>query len=390
MNAVYDHIVAIVFIGIMFVWAVGVIPAMSFNNIQAANDQQLRSTELNVFNTLLLDTGLALNGTVETPEWGSLNPFDESDVVRFGLALHQDSSLFSLDPDKVQRLVGSNPMGNITYAQTKELLGLDGYDFQLHILPPFNVTNVDGTNLDANSPINDAKLDIGELEYEVKVSYLDGRPIPNAVVHATTVYTKGQSFYILNPSVSSTDAMGILNNTATLAVIDPDSLMVALRVTVADVATIVVTLERQTSGIIDINVVNDEVILTEPKIPNNAAIWLMNMYYYSSSGSLPLLYPGGKIQENKVNTGQGRFELWSKEFPGLKSLEPIFMVLDVEAVDDGRRQLVVCGPYQNLLGHTLFEFGPPHQGNSAAVRTQRSVVISGMTYIAELILWESQ
>ena len=67
MNAVYGHIIAIVFLGIMFVWAVGVVPQMSYNNIQAANQQQLRNTELNVFDAILLDTG---ESATAATDWG--------------------------------------------------------------------------------------------------------------------------------------------------------------------------------------------------------------------------------------------------------------------------------------------------------------------------------
>ena len=133
MNAVYDHIFAIVFIGIMFVWAVAIVPSLSFNNLQSADQQQLRNMELNVFNSLLLDTGIGMNGSESTLDWGSVTSFNENMVTRFGLASSSEGAFYTLDPDKVQRLVGDNPMGNLTYKKTKELLGLDGYGFMLYL-----------------------------------------------------------------------------------------------------------------------------------------------------------------------------------------------------------------------------------------------------------------
>ena len=133
--------------------------------------------------------------------------------------------------------------------------------------------------------------------------------------------------------------------------------------------------------------VGDEVILTEPKEPSNEVVWLMEMHYYSGEGDINHLYTGGKDNDNKINTGSGQFTLWSKLFDGLKNMNPVVMILDVLAVDGGRRELVVAGPYQNLLGYTVFEYGSPYYNLDITVRTQRSVVIAGMTYTAELVLW---
>ncbi len=388
MNPVYDHIVAIVFIGIMFVWAVSVVPQMSFNNIQAVSQQQLRNTELNVFDTLLLDTGKGHAGATQTTNWGSLNPFNEADIDRFGLASTSESTLFTLDPDKVQRLVQDSPMGGISYERTKELLGLQGYDFMFQIIPPFNVTNIDGTKIDqVNSPI---QLSGQDMSYRVRVIYLDGRPIPNAAINATIVYTAGDTFYPPLHLMSTTDEMGFSTPNLITLQAEPYSITVILRVTVSDVATIVVSFGKQTNGIVDINMIGDKVILTEPKDPNNGAIWIMNMNYYSGDGSLPPLYQGGKTQENKVTTGIGcPFVAWERTFTGLKSLDPVLIVIDVSAVENGRRQLIVAGPYQNLLGYTVFEYGAPMPRTNSIVTAQRSVLISGMTYTAQLILWKN-
>jgi hypothetical protein len=397
MNAVYDHMVAIVFIGIMFVWAVSVVPQMSFNSIQAVNQQQLRNMELNVFNSLLLDTGSAVNGSTNTKDWGSITPFSQNAVTRFGLSSVGESTLFTLDPDKVQRLT-DNPLGSISYERTKQLLGLEGYNFIFQILPPFNVTNADGTKID----MNNSPIDVWELQndahptlaYQARIVFLDGRPIPNATVQSTAIYTEGTNFEITGPITSKSNEMGIAHTSAALA-FKPSSIMVIMKVSVADVATIVVTFGQILDDIVDINIVGDQVTLTEPKAPNNGAVWLMDMYYYSIEGGAQHLYTGGKDNANKLNTGSGEFLNWTRNFNGLKSLDPVVMILNVYAVPDngelpenGRQDLVVAGPYQNLLGYTVFEYGPSNPGLSTIVSSQRSVIISGMTYTAQFILWK--
>ena len=397
MNAVYDHIVAIVFIGIMFVWAISVVPQMSLNNIQNVNQQQLRNTELNIFNELLLATGSGVNGTATTTDWGSVENFSQENVTRFGLASSTEKQLFTLDPDKIQRLAQENPMGSVTYQKTKELLGLQGYDFVLQIVPPFNVTNVDGTKIDQeHSPVDVWQLQNNEdLYFQVKIAFLDGRPIPDATVQTTAVYTNGDNFSISNQITSKSSILGIATVQAPLD-FRPSSIMVIMRVSVADVATIVVTFGQFLDNIVDVNLVEDTVTLTEPKDPNNGAVWLTDMYYYSSIGSFSHLYTGGTDQDNKVNTGTGEFTNWTRTFTGLKNMDPVVMVLNVYAVPDkgelaenGRQHLVVAGPYQNLLGYTVFEYGSPYAGQSPIVSTQRSVVICGMTYTAQFILWKN-
>ena len=116
-NAVYDHIVAILIVGVIFVGAVVVLPAMSFANLQAVDQQQLRNTARNVFNSMLLDTG-------EPRNWGSIRDFKKNDprVQRFGLASAQDSTFCVLDPDKVQRLVAGNPLNHLEYDRVRKLL----------------------------------------------------------------------------------------------------------------------------------------------------------------------------------------------------------------------------------------------------------------------------
>jgi hypothetical protein len=186
-NIVYDHIVAILVVGVIFVSSVILVPHVNLRNLLAVDQQQLRNLALNVFNTLLLDTGYPAN-------WGSqVNEtfyFHSSVVERFGLASAEGSTFYMLDPDKVKRLDTANPLGFLSYEEMRALLELQNYGFHFRIIPPFNVTNVDGTKIDENhSPINGEALDEGVLEYAIKVSYLDGRPLHNATISATAIFT---------------------------------------------------------------------------------------------------------------------------------------------------------------------------------------------------------
>jgi len=390
MNAVYDHIIAILVVGMIFVGAVVILPTMSFVNLQAVDQQQLRNTALNVFNAMLLDTG-------EPANWGSISNgtyyFSADGVERVGLAKTGDSAFYLLDPDKVQRLDETNPLGFLSYEEMRALLGLQSYGFSLRIIPPFNVTNVNGTKIDEDhSPINETALDQKTLQYAVRVSYLDGRPIPNATIQATAVYTDKKDFAMTPPHVTTTNAVGIGSDIIPLY-FEPWHITVILRVSVADVATIVVTFGKNPIKIIDINMVGDNVILTRPKDAPNADVKLNSIYFLESGGALNSLYNG--TSQDHFNTGEGQHCLWNNTFSGLQDYDPVILIFNIETVPPknetehpGNQEIAVAGPYQNLLGYTVFEYGGSPKSSGAAVRIQRSVIISGMTYTVELTLWK--
>ncbi|MBS7621157.1 hypothetical protein KEJ32_03460 [Candidatus Bathyarchaeota archaeon] len=383
-NAVYDHIVAILVICVMFVGAVVVLPTLSVANIKAVDQQQLRNIALNVFNTMLLDTGEPVN-------WGSLRPFYKNDprVKKFGLASAEDSAFYVLDPDKVQRLVVGNPLNYCDYNRVRELLGLQGYGFRLRIVPPFNVT------FKSLSVINNV------LRFNASVNYLDGTPVPNAEACATVVYTKGKDYFnISQAGPIYSNPLGICEGTVNLAVSNPDYYTVVLRVTISNVATLVVTSGQNFENkIARVNVVYDTIVLTSWKdppdynVPPNENVWILDIVSFSSSGSIWYLFKGGKTgDDNKFNTGKGPFERWNRSFPGLHDFQPVIFVFNFWAVDQvtghGRSQVLITLAYPNLLSTNVFEYGGIPQNSSAVVKIQRSVIISGMTYTAELWLWK--
>ena len=381
----YDNIVAILLVGLIFVGAVLLMPALSFSNIQSVDYQQLRNTAVNVFDSILLNPG-------DPIDWGSTQDFSVENVNAFGLAKYQNSHFYILDPDKVQRLKSGNPLGEITNEEAKELLNLDGYGFTLRIIPPFNVTNVDGTKITTeNSPIDTSLLDVKECHYNVKVSFLDGRPIPYAAVQSLVVYSNGSNFAQVGPSIEETNSLGICTDSLSLSFV-PTQVIVILTIDVAEVATLVVTFGSEMPNVVDINMVGDDIILTKPdNNPTGATIFINGVYVFKDDGTRTL-FEDFTSKEKFTYTQSGNYEEWIGNYPGVKYYEPSLVILcydDTEGAG-GRQDFVVAGPYQNLLGYSIFEYGASPKISDNAVRIQRSVLISGMTYTAELVFWKER
>jgi hypothetical protein len=381
----YDNIVAILLVGLIFVGAVLLMPALSFSNIQSVDYQQLRNTAVNVFDNILLNPG-------DPIDWGSTQDFSVENVNTFGLAKYQNSHFFILDPDKVQRLKSGNPLGEITNEEAKELLNLDGYGFTLRIIPPFNVTNIDGTKITTdNSPINSSLLAVKNCHYDVKVSFLDGRPIAYADVQSLVVYSNGSNFAQAGPQIEETDSLGICTGSTPLEFV-PEQVIVILTIDVAEVATLVVTFGSEMPNVVDINMVGDDIILTKPdNNPTGATIFLNGLYVFKDDGTRTL-FEDFKSKEKFTYTQSGNYQKWIGNFPGVKYYEPSLVILcydDTEGAG-GRQDFVVAGPYQNLLGYSIFEYGTSPKISDNVIRIQRSVLISGMTYTAELVFWKER
>ena len=91
--AAYDHIVAMVIVGVIFIGTVVALPAMTFSNLRTVDEQQLRNVALNVFDSILLSGGSPSN-------WGSTDPseWDQNNVELFGLASSSELSKFAEPP----------------------------------------------------------------------------------------------------------------------------------------------------------------------------------------------------------------------------------------------------------------------------------------------------
>jgi len=381
---IYDYIAGLIAIGVIFVSAVTIIPNMSYVNVLCVDQQQLRNTALATLKAMLLEPGCPA-------DWGTTDPFDQDEVQRFGLAYPLSSSFHVLDPNKVQRLVEENPMGYLEYGKMRELLGLEDYGFSLSILPPFNVTWTKNSEDDLN------------LDFTVRAVQNDGKPIrPKANVDATIVYATKKSnmamLYFDFVNGISTNPLGECTITKTLTVPLGEELqdvLVVFRVSVADVATVMAAYQKcqseEFAEIAEINVVGENITLTiPPDAQPRDARWVDNMIIISGSTAM-FLYNGTRSNDDKLTWGQG-YEVWERRFKGLESYNPVLIIGSIWAVEEeeGRAELLVMSPYPNLLGSRVLRYGDASGGRGAdfTVKLQRAVVISRMTYIAELTLWK--
>lgn len=373
----YDHLIAVIVVSVLFVAAVVAVPNISYVNLLSMDQQQLRNIALSTLKTILIDVGYPSN-------WGSSIDFNASSVKRFGLALEGSSSLYVLDPDKVQRLVVDNPLNYLDYEQVRELLGLQNYGFSLEIRSPFNV------EVENQSQEGDG---IEVLRYEITVTTSDGKPIPNAIVDAfifSSIYKGGddERYSIgFQEKTLYTNETGkaMLYEVLTGSISD---VIVVFRITVSDVHSMIAVYRNGAPpiDIAEVNMVNDTIVLTPPDVTPKDARWVLNVFTVSSDG-VTSIYNGTK--EDKINWGEG-YNQWEKSFNNLKEIDPILLVFNFKAVEkgEGRKGVLVVGPYPNYLGSRVINYSDEEApSGDVGVQLQRVVNISGMTYVAELSLW---
>ena len=383
----YDYMVGIVTVGIIFISAVIAVPAISYVNLLQVNQQQLRNTALNVFNAMLLGTG-------SPSDWGSTFPFNQSNVEAFGLDYSGESSLYVLDTDKVQRLDKDSP-GNIEYPYVRDLLRLEDYGFSLTIFRPFTVD----WDLQINNSPNYVWFAVNVTRSE------DGRPIPNAQVYVTILCSAKNPnkedepiVNVTRPSTLFTDALGRCEETEPIQ-IPPgyiiETAVAILKITVAGISTMVVAQQDQTvQNVMKINTFGDTIILSfRGELTNtSAARRILNIMSYNYDDTLTQIYGGGDGNEDKITEGYG-YVFWNNTFPGLKAMDPALLLFLVSvplgAGGGGRRPVIVAGPFSLWESSEIFSFGPDsEQVSDVALKLRRYVIVSGMTYIAELTLWK--
>lgn len=387
----YDYMVAAFVIGVIFISAAFAIPTVSYVNLFAVDQQQLRNTATQVFNVMLLETGYP-------SDWGSvLNAnfqFDQSVVSRFGLASSEGSSFYTLDQEKVQRLVTDDPVGSISYNKVRSLLGISDYGFSLRIIPPFNVT------------LMKDRFEVGQnnlnLEFDVKVSYNDGRPIARATVACTLIYmtkTGNTAKLYATTDRESTDPVGKCRIEKAINAQGGETMTSAIavfKVTVAELSSVVLTYQSiPPNDVAEINMVGDEVFLSipdNPPSPPNDARWIDYAIMFDGD-SFSFLYNGTRSNEDKINYGHGSpFKIWNKKFPGLHYSDQAFLLFSFWKVlpGGGRTSVLIAGPNPNWLGSRVLQFGDAAgpKGSGSTLTLRRTVFISGMTYIAELTFWK--
>jgi len=388
-GGLYDYMITLTIVGIIFISVVFIAPSLSYINLLYIDQQQLRSLAVETLKTMLLGAGYPAN-------WGSEDPFDPNGNYSFGLAYADSSSFYVLDPDKVQRLVKDNPIGYIEYPRMRKLLGLERYGFNIRIVPPFNFT------------ILNAQVVPPHISFEVKVSFNDGRPIPNGKVNAVIFYTtQGRG---KGPDDIGEVCFGKIDENSTNArgtckierMLTPpgqiSDVMVLFRVTVADLTTLFVTYQSiRPDDIAKVNMVKDTIILSMPDSLPRDNRWVDNVIMFSwDTNTIMFLYNGSKEHKDKDKDkdmlNYGSYKVWTKKFNELKYHNPALLIFNFWVVDLGenpaRRSVLIAGPYPNWLGYRVIEYGGVSPQGYTAVKLYRNVVISGMTFNVELALWK--
>ncbi len=368
----YDHLTALVFACVLFVSGAVAVPAINYVNLLYVDQQQLRNVALEVLNSMLFDMGYPSS-------WGSSNPFNESGVAKFGLALSGSSSFYVLDPDKVQRLVTGNPSGSLDYETVRTLLGLQDYGFNIKIVPPFNVHARD-------------KSELPNLRFELNVTFRNGNPIPNAHVEATILYVEGKSGYFTAETENNTNCLGQCTIEKELS-LDATDYVVVLKVSVANLATVTSTfMEGFEQHIMNASIVGENITMAIPEGPgwekdSAGTRWVQSVSVVNEDG-VWLIYSGSKSNEDKITWG-GAYWGWSRLFPGLSYYNPLFVIFNIDAPNP-RRLVLFVGPYTTASGYRVFNFGglPASSHSGATVKLLRTVEIAGMPYIFELLLWK--
>jgi hypothetical protein len=371
---VFEHITAIIVVSMLFVTAVIAVPAISYVNLLYVDQQQFRNVALEALNSMLLSMGYPL-------EWGSDTPFDESAIEKFGLALSSSSSFYVLDPDKVQRLDVNNPSGSLNYETMRTLLGLQDYGFNIKITPPFNVNAI-------------KKSEIPSLLYEINVTFNDGRPIPNAHVEAAILYVKNKQDIFNTETENSTNLLG----RCTIEKVLPSGVtdyVVVLKTTVADLATVTSTYmggfgyQHTTNA----SIIGENISLSIPEglgweKGSSGKRWVEGVTVVSGDGTWHI-YDGNKLDDEIIWSDSKDGWAWSKIFTGLSYYNPLFIIFNLSVPTGGRQIVLFIGPYTTAGGYRIFSFGSSARSPSGgALKLSRSVEISGMTYIFELLIWK--
>jgi hypothetical protein len=385
----YDYMLGIVIVGVIFISAVVAVPAISYVNLQHIDEQQLRNTALNLFNAMLLGTGSPV-------DWGTCEPpFDENQVEAFGLSLSGDSSLYTVDIDKLQRLDNTS-LGYISYPKARELLGInEGYGFRLDIFRPFNVNW-------------DISLSGNQVWYSINVSRnLDKRPIQNAEVSVVVLCAAlnpakvdDPIVKVTGPHINYTNALGKYENVHTIDIPYGYSLSSAnaiFKVTVGGISTMVAASSDQNLlNILKVNTFGDVVTLTfrgELAGKDNSGLRRVNsITSYNLDEELRDVWDGSSVanQEQMITYGSA-YDYWMNEFPGLSSINPGLLIfcINVPIKGEGRRPVLITGPFSGVDPSRVLSFGSMGQPVDARVKLRRFIIDSmGMTYVAELLVWK--
>jgi hypothetical protein len=166
-----------------------------------------------------------------------------------------------------------------------------------------------------------------------------------------------------------------------------ETAMAIIHIVVTGMDTMVVaSKDASVQQYLKINTFGDTITLTMRGEYYHApgARWVETVYAYDLE-NLVTVHTGE--HEDKINQGEGEFEYWNNTYPGLSTMDPA-LLLFVFSVPNPRRLVVVAGPFSFREPDKIFEFGPTQPtGHVISTTMRRFVVISGMTFVAELKLW---
>ncbi len=388
-NEAYDHLVAIVIVGIIFIGTVVALPAIAFTNLQTVDEQQLRNTALNVFETMLLSVG-------SPSDWGTTSideTFDATKMNTFGLARSSPLSKFVLDSDKVQRIDPENPTGIISYDDVRHLLNIEDYGFKLYILRPFEVN----WSLDIMNNM---------VYYSVNVTRTEDKtPIPNAEITLTTTMgistsddiKKAAHFDIvkLDPVTETTDVLGRCDGSQTGPGGTITHALSIMTITVAGMSTTVIAhTDSPFIGIIKLTTSGDTITLSIPDdmvgndTRSSRIIYNIDVYFSEGLFSLYDRDRDGTSINDHITHGTG-WEFWTFNYPGLRAMNPTALVFWVEVALQGYGRVLVAVAGTMDFGESaeIFSIGPESTTERVIAVMRRLVVISDMTYIAGITFW---
>ena len=83
-------------------------------------------------------------------------------------------------------------------------------------------------------------------------------------------------------------------------------------------------------------------------------------------------------------------QAWNMTFPGLQAMDHALLLFTVSLPlpGEGTTLVIVTGPLSSWDSTRILRFGQPEEVSTTALKLRRFVVFSGMTYVAELTLWE--
>jgi len=355
------------------------VPNITYMSLLSVSQQQLRNIAMDTLKTMLLDAGYPYN-------WGSLPNFSNSSLQRFGLGLYGSNSFYVLDPNKVSRLILDNPTGHLGYDTVRDRLKLQGYGFNFRIIAPFNVT------INGGQPVYVETLRSGVL---VTVKYNSGGPICNADVKARILYIKNnRQFNWSTPPSTRTDVLGQCTIRAGSDFQDVEDFVAIFYVTVADLTSVNAIYNAGfTQRAAQASIIGANVTLWVPPVGSTEtqSRRVIQTVHAITETDYILLFPRGDEDPNagKFNAGTG-YETWSYLFPELLYEDVLFLVFNIRLSLPGDTLVLFLAPRPNWLGARVEAYGDVTgtRGASTAVKVQRNVVISGMTYIAELTMWK--